>query len=236
MVIECMGLPGSGKTELIELTERELRRREVDYINVSAKLRHNVLWKLVKMVAGALIYLSADARWLRDRVLKLLQEEKASGGSFGIFENEREVIRKDALYAFCYRRMIRSHKLFLFDEGMAQLLTSFGADHRICDETFRKVVATSQRGIRSARLVIYNRTSAEEALSALSGEKGQNSAAAKLREEDRTEFLREWERCGEVYKKDPQVLELQRTDEKRKKLSRVFGRIRQSLSEPGAGR
>ena len=38
MVIECIGLSGSGKTELLELIEKELKRREVDYVNVSANL------------------------------------------------------------------------------------------------------------------------------------------------------------------------------------------------------
>ena len=104
MVIECIGLPGSGKTELTELIEKELKRREVDYVNVSAKLRHSIGWKLLRVIAGALIFLSADARWLRDRLRGILQKEEPAG-SFGVYENEKRVFRNLAAYSFWYRRM-----------------------------------------------------------------------------------------------------------------------------------
>ena len=83
MVIECMGLPGSGKTYLMELVEKELRRREVDYVNVSANLMNRISWKILRKIARALIYLSPDARWLRDRLLKILGEEGELHSSFG---------------------------------------------------------------------------------------------------------------------------------------------------------
>ena len=124
MVIECIGLPGSGKTELTELIEKELKRREVDYVNVSAKLRHSIGWKLLRVIAGALIFLSADARWLRDRLRGILQKEEPAG-SFGVYENEKRVFRNLAAYSFWYRRMIRSHRIFLFDEGMLHTLMMF---------------------------------------------------------------------------------------------------------------
>ncbi len=80
MVIECIGLSGSGKTELLELIEKELKRREVDYVNVSANLKRGIVWKFLRVIAGALIFLSADARWLRDRLRGILEKEEPAGG------------------------------------------------------------------------------------------------------------------------------------------------------------
>ena len=140
MVIECMGLPGSGKTYLMELVEKELRRREVDYVNVSAGLMNRISWKILRKIARALIYLSPDARWLRDRLLKILGEEGELHSSFGIYENEKYTVKSAALFAFIYRRMIRSHKLYLFDEGLVHALVKFCADFKISDETFGKMV------------------------------------------------------------------------------------------------
>ena len=48
MVIECIGLPGSGKTYLMELVEKELVRREVDYVNVSANLMNRISCKIFR--------------------------------------------------------------------------------------------------------------------------------------------------------------------------------------------
>ena len=88
MVIECIGLPGSGKTYLMELVGKELDRREVDYVNVSANLMDRITWKLLRKIARALIYLSADARWLRDTLRKILAEEGTLQSSTGIYKNE----------------------------------------------------------------------------------------------------------------------------------------------------
>lgn len=208
MVIECIGLPESGKTELTELIEKELRRREVDYVNVSANLRRRISWKVLRLIAEALIFLSADARWLRGRLQGILQKEE-SAGSFGVYENEKQVFRNLAVYSFWYRRMIRSHRIFLFDEGMLHTLMMFCADHRIAEEAFRKMTAASEKGIRSARLVISGEAASEE----------------------RDDFANEYERLRKAYGRDSRVLEIRKEDENRKKLSRVFSRIRQILTD-----
>ena len=208
MVIECIGLPGSGKTELTELIEKELKRREVDYVNVSAGLRRRISWKFLRLIAGALIFLSADARWLCGRLQGILKKEEAAG-SFGVYDNEKRVFRSLAVYSFWYRRMIRSHRIFLFDEGMLHTLMMFCADHRIEEEAFRKMTAASEKGIRSARLVISGEAASEE----------------------RDDFANEYERLRKAYGRDSRVLEIRKEDETRKKLSRVFGRIRQILTD-----
>lgn len=210
MVIECIGLPGSGKTELAELIEKELKRREVDYVNVSANIRHRISWKFLRMIAGALIFLSADARWLRGRLRGLLQKEENVSG-FGAYDSEKGVIRSLAVYSFWYRRMIRSHRIFLFDEGMVHTLMMFCADRKTSEETFRKMAAAAERGVRSARLVISGESSSEE----------------------RDGLADEYERLRLAYGRDFRVLEIRREDENRKKLSRIFGRIRQILTEAG---
>ena len=233
MIIECIGLPGSGKKELIGLVEKELKRREVDYVNVSEGLRRRIGWKILRVVAGALIYLSADARWLRDRLRGILAGEDG-GESFGVYRKERGAIRVLALYAHCYRRMIRSHRLYLFDEGMVHVLTMLCADRRVSDQAYRKMVLASEKGIRRARLVIFNEISEEESIAAL--EAGDVRCDAFNREpgsEERDALLGEYGRLLEAYRTNFRVLEVRSQDGNRKNLARVFGRIRQILSEEG---
>ena len=230
MVIECIGLPGSGKTYLMELVEKELVRREVDYVNVSANLMNRISWKIFQRIARALIYLSADARWLRDRLLKILGEEGELRSSFGIYENEKYTVRSAALFAFMYRRMIRSPKLYLFDEGLIHALVKFCADFRISDETFRKLVTESERGLHSSRLVICNEISVEECLASIEKRDRHICAFDELKGDALTDILGEYARLVEFYGSNFSVLKIRREDENRKKLSLVFGKIRRILS------
>jgi hypothetical protein len=105
--------------------------------------------------------------------------------------------------------MIRSHKIFLFDEGMVHTLMMFCADRRITDEAFRKAAAAAERGVRSARLVISNEAAQEE----------------------RDGLADEYERLRMAYGRDFRVLEIRSEDDSRRKLSRIFGRIRQILTD-----
>ena len=230
MVIECIGLPGSGKTYLMELVGKELRRREVDYVNVSANLRNRISWKILRKIVRAAIYLSADARWLRDRLMKILGEEGELHSSFGVCENEKYAVRSAAVYSFVYRRMVRSPRIYLFDEGLVQALVKFCADFRISDGTFRKMVTASEQGVRSSRLVIFNETSMEDSLASVKDTDRRAGASGGPDGEKLTQILEEYVRLNEVYRNSFNVLEIRKEDDKRRKLSRVFGRIRQILS------
>lgn len=71
------------------------------------------------------------------------------------------------------------------------------------------MTAASEKGIRSARLVISGEAASEE----------------------RDDFANEYERLRKAYGRDSRVLEIRKEDENRKKLSRVFSRIRQILTD-----
>jgi hypothetical protein len=84
-----------------------------------------------------------------------------------------------------------------------------GLFFHLADDAFRKMAAASEKGVRSARLVISCESVSEE----------------------QDEFANEYERLRKAYGRDSRVLEICKEDENRKKLSRVFGRIRQILTD-----
>ena len=79
MVVECIGLPGSGKTYLLRSVEEELRKRGIPCVNAGERSMHSVLWKAGKKVLHRTIFLDRNARELRDRMRKILADQ--AGGS-----------------------------------------------------------------------------------------------------------------------------------------------------------
>ena len=79
MVVECIGLPGSGKTYLLRSVEEELRKRGIHCVNAGERSMHSVLWKAGKKVLHRTIFLDRNARELRDRMRKILADQ--AGGS-----------------------------------------------------------------------------------------------------------------------------------------------------------
>ena len=78
MVVECIGLPGSGKTYLLRSVEEELRKRGIPCVNAGERSMRSFLWKAGKKVLHRTIFLDRNARELRDRMRKILAE---AGGS-----------------------------------------------------------------------------------------------------------------------------------------------------------
>ena len=233
MVIECIGLPGSGKTYLMEKVERELKRRDVDYVNVSACCMNRLLWKIGRKLARALVFLSGDARWLRRRLQKILDGEGRLESSFGIYDSPDYTIRSAALYSFLYRRMIRSSKIYLFDEGLAHALVKFCADFKISDDTFLKLVRVSEEGTRTSRIVILNGITREDCLQSIEKRNRHICAFDELESGRLSDLLGEYERLNGAYESHFKVLEVQREEEERRKVSRILGRIRQVLEKAG---
>ena len=87
MVVECIGLPGSGKTYLLRSVEEELRKKGIPCVNAGERSMHSVLWKAGKKVLHRTIFLDRDARELRDRMRRILADH--AGGS----RSSREALR-----------------------------------------------------------------------------------------------------------------------------------------------
>ncbi len=233
MVIECIGLPGSGKTFLLNNLDRELKRRDVDYLNVSARCTDSLPWKIGRRLARALVFLSGDARWLRRRLRKILEEEGTLASGFGIYENPDYTIRSAALFSLMYRRMTKSSRIYLFDEGLVHALVKFCADFKISDGTFLKMVRAAEEGTRTSRIVIANGISVEDCLKSIKERDRHICAFDELEGSRLTDLLGEYERLNGTYAEHFRVLEVRREEENRRKVSRVLGRIRQVLEKAG---
>lgn len=77
MVVECIGLPGSGKTYLMRSVEEELLKRGIPCVNAGERSMHSMWWKAGKKVLHRTIFLDRDAREIRGRMRKILKEARA---------------------------------------------------------------------------------------------------------------------------------------------------------------
>ena len=128
MVIECIGLPGSGKTYLMAHLEQEIRKRGVRCVNASDRSMNRFSWKAARKLLHAGIFLERNARRMRARMEKALQAEREAYSQYGIYEDERYTLESAAVFRLVYRRMMRSDTVYLFDEGLVHAIVKYCAD------------------------------------------------------------------------------------------------------------
>lgn len=231
MVIECIGLPGSGKTFLFDKLSEELRQREVEYVNVSERCMNSILWKIGKKLARALIFLSGDARRYRDGMRKLIRGREKTESCFGIFKDPEYTIRSAALLIYLYQRMMDSHKIYLFDEGLVHTLVKFCADHKVSGRTFLRMASMTERRLSGDRIVVLNEISLPACLESIALRNRHICEFDELSAEQLSEILGEYARLNDLYKERFGVLAVRREDKVRVSVSRIIGRIKKLLAK-----
>ena len=198
MVIECIGLPGGGKSYLMERLARELERGGYHCVNVSARSMTDPAFKAAKKLMHAVIWMDDDARALRDDMERVLSEEGPFQSRFGLYGDARWTQEAAAILTALYPRMMRSETVYLFDEGLIHTLVKFCADGLLKEETLEKLCALTERRLPAkGRIVVYNRISVEDCLRSI-GERDRHICAFdELEGESLEEILRAYQTYSE---------------------------------------
>ena len=258
MIVECIGLPGSGKTYLLRSVEKELRKRGIPCVNAGERSMHSVLWKAGKKVLHRTIFLDRDAREIRRRIRQILekagQEAQAGrtqsedgagqvqredgagqmrqeGGAFplrsryGINTDERFTVESAAIFAAAYRRMARSRKVYLFDEGLVHTIVKFCAEFHLPDKVFTELLAACGTFRGDSRIVVFNEISLEDCIESIRKRDRHICAFDELSGDRLRELLQQYDRLNACYAAREPVLTVSRTEEERVKRGRICEEI-----------
>ena len=229
MVIECIGLPGSGKSFLMGQVEQELWKRGVRCVNASDRSMNRVSWKAARKLLHAGIFLERNARRLQARMEKALRAENQAHSQYGIYKDERYTLESAAVFRLVYRRMMRSDTVYLFDEGLVHAVVKFCADFALQEETFLKLMEAAESGISGKRLVVYNAISQDSCFASLRKRNRHICDFDELPDDALRGILREYARLNTAYENSHKVVTVRREEE----IDDKTGRIMEALNKRG---
>lgn len=225
MVIECIGLPGSGKSYLMKQLEDELAVQGRTCVNVSDRCMNRFAWKAAKRALHAGIFLSGSARRARADAEEALRAEKDARSKYGIYEDERFTLESIAVFRMVYRRMMNSDSIYLFDEGLVHSLVKYCADMALSDDTFMKMSKAAEKDLAGDRFVVYNIISENRCFASLRERDRHICAFDELPEEELRGILREYTRLNELYSSGHEVIRIYREEENGAKMERLVRAI-----------
>ena len=229
MVIECIGLPGSGKTYLMAHLEEEIRKNGVRCVNASDRSMNRVSWKAARKLLHAGIFLERNARRLQARMKKALRAESQAHSQYGIYKDERYTLESAAVFRLVYRRMMWSDTVYLFDEGLVHAVVKFCADFALQEETFLKLMEAAESGISGKRLVVYNAISQDSCFASLRKRNRHICDFDELPDDALRGILREYARLNTAYENSHKVVTVRREEE----IDDKTGRIMEALNKRG---
>ena len=225
MVVECIGLPGSGKTYLMRSVEEELLKRGIPCVNAGERSMHSVWWKAAKKVLHRTIFLDRDAREIRGRFLSILEKEKPLQSRYGINTDERFTVESAAIFVAAYRLMERSEKVYLFDEGLVHTIVKFCAEFHLPESVFLEMMAACGPFDELSRIVVHNRISVDDCVRSIQERDRHICAFDELPEEKLRELLEQYAGLNACYAARYPVLTVSRTEDEAEKRKRICGGI-----------
>ena len=225
MVVECIGLPGSGKTYLMRSVEEELLKRGIPCVNAGERSMRSMWWKAGKKVLHRTIFLDRGAREIRGRFLSILEKEKPLQSRYGINTDERFTVESAAIFVAAYRLMERSEKVYLFDEGLVHTIVKFCAEFHLPESVFLEMVAACGPFDELSRIVVHNRISVDDCFRSIQKRNRHICAFDELPEELLRELLGEYSRLNACYAAHYPVLTVSRTEDEAEKRKRICGGI-----------
>ena len=225
MVVECIGLPGSGKTYLMRSVEEELLKRGTPCVNAGERSMHSVWWKAAKKVLHRTIFLDRDAREIRGRFLSILEKEKPLQSRYGINTDERFTVESAAIFAAAYHLMERSEKVYLLDEGLVHTIVKFCAEFHLPDQVFLELVAACGPVDELSRIVVHNGISVDDCVKSIRKRDRHICAFDELPEDLLRDLLGEYSRLNACYAAHYPVLSVLRADDDGEKVRQICGGI-----------
>ena len=213
MVIECIGLPGSGKTYLLKGLERALRSRGAEVDNVTELTMNRLSWKAAARLMRAGVFTDKRSGAVGKRLEEILRREGPLQSRFGIYENADYTIRSAAALIALYGKMGKSPKVYLFDEGLIHTLVKLCADCMIHDEVFLEMAAEAVKSVRGEWTVICNEISPEQCMASIRARDRHICTFDELGDSQLEMILAEYERLNECYSAHYPVLKVNRSQE-----------------------
>ena len=230
MVVECIGLPGSGKTYLIGKLQEALEEKGIPVVNASDSRANRIIRKAAVKLLRAGVIPDREAGELRSRLREILADGEPRGSRFGIYEDTDYTGRSAAAFVQRYRKMMHSPKVYLFDEGLVHALVKLCADFGISNEIFLSMAGETEKRLAGRRLVIYNVIPTRDCLASIAERNRHICAFDELSGEELKEILGEYERLNGCYAEHYDTVEVRREEEDRRKTERILERI---LPSPG---
>ncbi|HAB93527.1 MAG TPA: hypothetical protein DCF49_01975 [Lachnospiraceae bacterium] len=225
MVVECIGLPGSGKTFLLRELEKELTARGTGTVNVSQRRMESLLWKAGAKIGRALSPFGRSSGDLCRRLNKILKAEEPLESRFGIYEDADYSVRSAAEFVKLYGKMMKSPTVCLLDEGLVHTLVKLCADFGIPDGTFLEMAGETEKRLSGSRIVICNDITVPDCKASLEKRNRHICAFDELTGDRLDAILQEYVRLNRAYRERYDTVIVSRNEETKAKIQRLLDTI-----------
>lgn len=226
MIIDIIGLPGSGKSFLAEEIAEDLNRRNIDNINVLRYERYTFKGKLINRIKKEFIKKFRYTNRIREELCIILKDELYLKSIYNKDRNIDYYIDHIAISIYRYSKLMRRKKVYIFDEGIYHALATLCMDYNISNDIFLNLLLFCKSKLGENN-IIYNKISVKDCLQSIKQRNRKQCDIDELSDEMTYQMLRAYENYFMLIEKEINIISVSRNEssaEKIRKISSVYVR------------
>ncbi len=217
MVIEMMGLPGSGKSYLSNFLVTAFRKDGISAINIVEAQRKTVVYKIYWK------FLNLIARHNKEYIRRKKRLENIFAVYYNKKSNYNEVnigiyIERFAFFEYLYKKWGSSSKVYLFDEGILQTLATIMVNFHVALSIIETEIIDL---LQNCPAVIYNQISLPDCIESIKKRNRHVCFIDELQGEQLSNFLTGYSRACEKIDEKFHCLKVSREDDIRDNISLI---------------
>ena len=222
MILETIGLPGSGKSYLCDEIEKQFN---TNVINIPKITSNKILFKIIKHIFILLSNKTSFARKVRNEIYLVLKKEELQS-NFNIYDDEVYSVNMICCLIILYRLLEKSKKIYIFDEGIIHTLIKMSADFKLSHEAFDSIINIIERKVYYKRwCIIYNHIDVETCLLSIKKRDRHVCTFDDLSDSDLKLILKYYNEYNRIYCNTRNVVIVEREQSMSEKMKKIFDKI-----------
>lgn len=230
MIIEFIGLPGSGKSYFAKQLEDKLDLENIKCKNITEFSRNTIVGKIIKKTLYKTININLNIKKYRDCIENVLDNKNNLKSVYHMYNSYRNCTNALAILIYLYNKLGNSKKIYIFDEGLMHWIVKMGADFELNENIVQSIIEIVKKLlINKNNLVIYNQIEIEDCKKSLLNRNRHVCAFDELKSEDLDNILEQYYKMCKIIKRKCNTLEINRFEEDNIKLLKVMNKIKSEV-------
>jgi len=222
MIIETNGLPGSGKTVLCDKLFRKLNKLGIKAVNVS-RLEQNIIVHIYQKVIASILFCREMQR--KDTIWNVVKKCERNEAVYASTIEAKAYIKRYLYLRWFYYKRRTDDKIYLFDEGIYQVLTALTVDFSLQDKELDELLKYAEDNALPDVAVMYN-ISIEKCLQSISLRNRQTCDIDKLEGKVLEQMLKEYQEVYSYFlKKLDRMFVIDRVDSLELNIAKIVEKI-----------
>ncbi len=228
MIIEFVGLPGSGKSYYADILKQHFKSRKIKTININDISRTKFYGKAIRIFLYKIVNLHPKLRFYKHK-LKALFEGFTPENLYNIYPSIDKCLNTISVFIYLYNKLFALKDVYLFDEGVfhyiVKMSSNFNLDEKKVIELINEIIPLLDK----ENIVVYNYISQQNCKIELKKRDRHVCLFDELKGSDLDSIIKKYYEICNIISDNTNIVKVDRYESDKEKINKVMEKVKEFL-------